>query len=317
MSFLAIIQQNLTRYGMSSYLTLGNIGNVVNIIIFCQKQHRRNSCSLYLLTASFINIFIINYGMIPTLYSLDHPNPELYSMIFCKLRLYFLHSALMISRSMVVLACIDRFALSSSSERLRLFCQPKVAFHTIIGILMAWPILALHIPILLRLESGRCTTFGLYSVIYSSYSFLVAGILPPTLMIIFGFKTIRNLNLIRRRIRPNDNENPFRIKRQDYSLMVMLMWEVIVYLISTAPYPIQTLYLTVTSGVSKSILRLQIESFITYIAYSFLIYINSSSTFYIYYNTSRSYRHECKRVFTRIRRQLISIVRVRSTHGDT
>jgi hypothetical protein len=47
--------------------------------------------------------------------------------------------------------------------------------------------------------------------------------------------------------------------------MVILMWKLIVYLFSTTPYPVQTLYLAVTSSIMKSNLRLQIESFITFI----------------------------------------------------
>jgi hypothetical protein len=316
MSFLADIQQDLTRYGMSSYLILGNIGNLANIAIFCQKEHRKNSCSLYLLTASFVNVFIINYGIIPTLYSLDYPNPELYSLVFCKLRLYLLHSALMISRSMVVLACIDRFALSSTSPHIRLFCQRKMALPIIVCVLLAWPLIAIHIPILLTIESGRCSTFGIYSLIYSSYSFLVAGLLPPTLMIFFGFKTMRNLHLIHSRVRPNNNAG-VRIKRRDFSLIVMLMWEVILYLISTTPYPIQTLYLTVTNGVMKSTLRLQIESFVTYMAYSFLIYINSASPFYVYVSTSRTFRHECKQLLKLTKRRLAMTTRAEQGNRAT
>ena len=317
MAFLADVQQNLTRYGMSSYLVLGNIGNIINIIIFCQREHRKNSCSLYLLIASLVNIFVLNYGIIPTLYSLDHPNPELYSTVFCKLRLYFLHSALMISRSLVVLACFDRFAVSSPSQRIRSFCKPKIAFRAIFCILMAWPIISIHIPILLNIQSGRCITSGTYGFIYSSYSFLVAGLLPPILMIFFGFKTIKNLRLIRTRVQPINNHRIFRIKREDYNLMVMLMWEVIVYLFSTTPYPVQTLYLTVTSSIIKSTLRLQIESFITYMAYSFLIYINSASPFYVYVSTSRAFRRECKRFFIQTRRRATMTMRTEAMNHNT
>jgi hypothetical protein len=309
MSFLEAVQQGLTRYGMSSYLVLGTIGNLANIAIFCQKDHRKNSCSLYLLTASFINVFIINYGVIPTIYSLDHLNPELNWVVSCKMRLYLLHCALMMSRSLVVLACVDRFALSSSSQRVRSFCQPKMVFPVIFCVLITWPLIAIHIPILLTIQFGRCSTFGTYSLIYSIYSFLVAGLLPPTLMIFFGCKTIRNIHLVQARIRPNNNDNQFRIKRRDYSLMVMLMWEVIVYIFSTASYPVQTLYLAVTNNVMKSTLRLQIESFITYMADSFLIYINSAAPFYVYVATSRTFRLECKRLFLRIKRRVKMITR--------
>ena len=294
MSTLAIIEEYLTRYGMSGYLIFGNIGNLFNIIIFCQQSHRNNSCSLYLLMASIMNIFIINFGVIPTIYSLNHVDLETYSIIFCKLRLYLLHSTLMISRSMIVLACIDRFAVCSTSKYIHKFCQPKIAIYLIILISFAWPIIASHILVLLTIISGSCGAYGVYSLIYSIYSFIVAGLLPPILMIIFGYLTIRNLRQIHSRLRPNIIRIS-NINKKDYYLLVMLMCEVIVYLISTIPYPIQTLYLTITRDLIKSSFRIQIESFITFMAYSFLIYINSASTFYIYISTSRAYRHQCRR----------------------
>jgi hypothetical protein len=294
MSSLANIQEYLTRYGMSVYLIFGNLGNLFNIIIFCQRSHRNNSCSLYLLVASIMNIFILNFGVIPTIYSLNHINPETYSIVYCKLRLYLIHSALMISRSMIVLACIDRFAVCSSSKRIQSFCQPKIAVYFIILTSFSWPIIASHILVLLTIKSGRCNAYGKYSLIYSIYSFIVAGFLPPTLMIIFGFLTIRSLRRIHSRVRPNIIRIS-HIHRKDYYLLVMLMCEVIVYLISTIPYPIQTLYLTITKDMIKSSFRIQIETFVTFMAYSFLIYINSASTFYIYISTSRTYRHQCRR----------------------
>jgi hypothetical protein len=293
MSSLQIVQEYLTRYGMSIYLILGNFGNLFNITIFCQASHRKNSCSLYLLFASIMNIFIINFGVIPTLYSLNHIDPETYSIIYCKLRLYLLHSTLMISRSMIVLACIDRFAISSASQRIHTFCQPKIAISLIIFISFLWPIIASHILVLLTIKSGHCTAYGKYSLIYSIYSFIVAGFLPPTLMITFGFLTIRNLRDIHARVRPSIIRIG-RIRRKDYYLSVMLICEVIVYFISTIPYPIQTLYLTITRDMNKSIVRLQIESFITFLAYSFFIYVNSASTFYIYIGTSHAYRRQCR-----------------------
>ncbi len=298
MSSLAIVQEYFTRYGMSTYLILGNFGNLFNIIIFCQRSHRNNSCSLYLLTASIMNIFIINFGVIPTIYSLNHRDPESYSIIYCKLRLYLLHSTLMISRSMIVLACIDRFAVSSTSNRLHLFGQPKIAICLIIFISFFWPIIASHILVFLTIKSEQCSAYGKYSFIYSIYSCIVAGFLPPILMIIFGFLTVRNLRHIHSRVRPNIIRI-IHIHRKDYYLSVMLMCEVIVYLISTIPYPLQTLYLTVTRDVMKSISRIQIESFITFLAYSFLIYINSASSFYIYISTSHAYRRQCRRFIVR------------------
>jgi hypothetical protein len=315
MPSLQIVQEYLTCYGMSTYLILGNFGNLFNIIIFCQRSHRNNSCSLYLLVASIMNIFIINFGVLPTIYSLYYIDPENYSIIYCKLRLYLLHSTLMISRSMIVLACIDRFAVSSVSPRFHVFGQPKVAICLIILISFIWPIIASHILVLLTIQSGHCSAFGKYGLIYSIYSFIVAGFLPPTLMITFGVLTIRNLRHIHSRVQPNIIRVA-HIHRKDYYLSVMLMCEVTVYFISTISYPIQTLYLTITRDVIKSSTRIEIESFITFLAYSFLIYINSAATFYIYIGTSHAYRRQCRRFIIRCWRKIMrtTIERSASEH---
>jgi len=308
MSLLQIFKENLTLYGMSTYLILGNFGNLFNIIIFCQRSHRNNSCSLYLLVASIMNIFIINFGVLPTIYSLYYINPEIYSIIYCKLRLYFLHSTLMISRSMIVLACIDRFAVCSTSKRIHSFCKPKIAISLIILMSIAWPMIASHILVLLTIKSGRCGVYGNYSLIYSIYSVFFAGFLSPTLMIIFGFLTIRSLHHIHSRVQSNMIRIS-QIHKKDYYLVVMLLIEVIVYFISTIPYPIHTLYMTVTRDIIKSSLRIQIESFITFLVNSFLIYINSAATFYIYISTSCAYRRQCRQLiidcWMKIRKSLV------------
>jgi len=111
-------------------------------------------------------------------------------------------------------------------------------------------------------------------------------------MIIFGFLTIHNLRRIHSRVRPHIIRIA-HIHSKDYYLSIMLMCEVTVYFISTISYPIQTLYLTITRDIIKSSTRIEIESFITFLAYSFLIYINSASTFYIYIGTSHAYRRQC------------------------
>jgi hypothetical protein len=69
------IQRILTRYGMTTYLTLGDIGLILNIIIFSQTVHRRNTCSIYILATSLSSLIGLNSAIIPVMYSLDHRNP--------------------------------------------------------------------------------------------------------------------------------------------------------------------------------------------------------------------------------------------------
>jgi hypothetical protein len=100
-STLLTIQKNLGRYGLSSMLILGNIGNLFTVIILTKTLKKQlSSCSIYLLSASISNWIIINTGILCNLYGIDNIDPQYDSDILCKLRWYGPHVLLMISRSL-------------------------------------------------------------------------------------------------------------------------------------------------------------------------------------------------------------------------
>ncbi|CAF1423718.1 unnamed protein product [Adineta ricciae] len=296
---LADVRVSMTRYGMSTFLVLGVIGNLINVLMFARRESLRNSCSLYLLTASIINILSILWGIIPSLYILDHTDPSTYSVVYCKLRLYTIHTILMIGRSLMVVACFDRYALCSHSNRLRLFCQTKIAIRVSLAHLIIWPLVTIHIPFLQQYIQNRCYMPGINDIIYASYSTVVAGILPPVLMSIFSILTMRH----RRELLTRLNAAGVNTKR-DNAFMTMLVSQVIIYVITTGMYPAMTLYLSIIDGRAKSIGQQQIETFLNFIAGSFLIYLNPASTFFIYFLAAKTFRRDCKDTFIKQFRRL-------------
>ncbi|UJR29052.1 hypothetical protein I4U23_010267 [Adineta vaga] len=285
---------------MSTFLAFGVFGNLINVYMFTRKDSLRNSCSLYLLAASVINILSIIWGICPSLYTLNNIDPATYSFIYCKLRLYTIHTLLMIGRSLMVFACFDRYALCSRSIRLRSFCVPKLAIRLIIAHIFIWPLLTLHIVFLQNFIQNRCYMPGLNDVIYAFYSVIVAGILPPLLMSIFSLLTMRyRLELLVRLNAVGVNT------KRDNAFMIMLVSQVIIYVITTGLYPTMTLYRAVTDGQPKSSERQQIETFLTFIGGSLLIYLNPTSAFYIYFTVAKSFRKDCKFAFVRYYRRLV------------
>ncbi len=96
-----MIQRNIIRYGFPILLTLGNVDNLMAIIIFYQKRHQQSSCSLYLIASDVFVLISVNWRLGSNLNALDHsPGPFTISLA--------------LSRTMIVLACIDRFISSSS-----------------------------------------------------------------------------------------------------------------------------------------------------------------------------------------------------------
>ncbi|CAF1368112.1 unnamed protein product [Rotaria sp. Silwood1] len=283
----------MTRYVMSSYFALGVLGNLINVFMFTRKNRLYNSCSLYLLAISISHIFSANLGVVPIIYNLDHADLATYSFIFCKLRLYILHSSIMIGRILMVVACIDRYALCSNYQRFRSLNNPKVALRIIIGIVIAWPCINIYIPFVMTFTGNNCLMLGSTAFIWAIYTVVLPGIITPVSMSIFSLLAIRN----RRRLQVRLNSKKNYGNKREYTLMVMLLSEVLVYVISTSLFPATTLYKAVTANIVKSVQRQQIENFIIFLGNSFLLFINPSATFYIFIVASHSYRQECKRVF--------------------
>jgi len=302
----------MTEYIMSIFLVIGVLGNAINIFMFTRKGSFRNSCSLYLLAASVINIFSVSWGIAPSLYTLYNIDPATYSYIYCKLRLYTIHTILMMGRSLIVFACIDRYTLCARSVRFRSFSQPKIAIRIIIAHIFVWPLLTIHVVFLEEFIGNKCSMPGVNNLIYGLYSTIVAGTLPPLLMTIFSILAIRHRRELRTRLNGTGINN-----RRDNRFMVMLFSEVFVYIITTCLYPTNTLYEAITNGQVKSTERQQIESFISFLAGSFLIYLNPALTFYVYFIASKSFRKE---VISRLWKRIIGRrgrVEPRITHHQT
>jgi hypothetical protein len=283
----------MTRYLMSGYVSIGLLGNMINICILTRKNSLQNSCALYLLALSIANIFNLSLAVIPTIYALDHVDLTTYSSIYCRIRLYFVHTAIMVARTLLVVACIDRYALCSNQLRIRSFSTAKVAIRIIFGAILFWFCINTYIPFFQTLIGNTCGMVAPYSLIWAIYTVIIPGILPPTGMTIFGLLAVRN----RRQLQTRLNTRRRASSRRDYTLLIMLLSEVLVYVITTILFPIITVYKAVTSGEIKSFERQQIESFISFLASPFLIYINPSSTFYVYILSSKNYRKECKQMF--------------------
>ncbi|CAF0774906.1 unnamed protein product [Rotaria sordida] len=298
---LVLTQAILTRYILAICMVLGIIGSLFDLIVFCQKKFRSNSCSVYFIATSIFNLLVILCGIIPALLaSYQNYDIALYSSTFCKARGYIIHVLLMMSRSSVALACIDRFALCSRNAHIRRLNQYNIAILLVIIICILWLILPIHVLIYIDIQmpGRRCGGSGTYLIVYSIYAAIVTSI-PLFIMIIFSFLAIQNLRLSYIRIHPNivyTNENinrPIRMQKRDIQLMTIVISEVVIYFISTVWFPIYTIYLTITSNISKTTNRLAIEGFIRYLALQFLIFINSCSIFYIHLLASKPFRQEC------------------------
>ncbi len=92
-----------------------------------------------------------------------------------------------------------------------------------------------------------------------------------------------------------------RLQQRDRQLSKMLFVQVVVYMIFTILYPIQTVYnaITLIIGGTKSADRIAIENFILFITSGFLLNFYSAASFFVFF-TSNAFRKELKQVFVNI-----------------
>lgn len=159
----------------------------------------------------------------------------------------------------------------------------------IILLIIIWTLIPIHLAVYYSNTTGRCIALpGTYAFFYAIYSLIVIGILPLFLMILFSLLAWYNLQSIRSRITPtdgiiaNNRTRNIRIHKRDRDLLKMLSGEVLVYCITTIPYPINLIYSVSTSSIasSKSAMRLAIESLIGYIITPFLNFMYCCAQFY-------------------------------------
>ena len=164
---LPFIQRETTRYGMSPYLVLGFIGNVCNCIIFTRPLYRRTSSSIYFVSGSIFAILYLFWSLVPTIYALDHTDPQTQSFFFCKVRFYGTHVLGQYLRFGVVLISADRFLATRTSVRLRSLNSVPIATKVVLIMCAVWMVTGIHLPIMMDINNGVCGMFGLYKLVYA------------------------------------------------------------------------------------------------------------------------------------------------------
>jgi hypothetical protein len=307
---LALIQQYLTII-LGILLVIGVVGNLLNCAVFLRKRLRSNPCSVFFVAASIANIIVMIYYIIPTIYSGYNEPPENSNFIYCKLRLYIRNALLVISRSYLTLACVACYTQSSRSARIRSLCQPKLVLRVVLIVPIIWFIIPLHIPFFTSIQNGKCLMWtGSAALYHSIYICFVAAILPTSLMMIFSLLAYKNLrqmlrnvhpfnnSIVSRNKRPGQNIERIRLHHSDRQLSKMLFVQIIVYMIFTISYPIQSLYnaITLIIGGMKSEERAAIESFTLFVTSSFLLNFYSAASFFVFL-TSNAFRKELHKIF--------------------
>ena len=318
---LAHLQDTLTRYGMTSYLVLGNIGNCFNIIVFTQAEQRRNACSLFLLATAVCNCLSLNIGLFSSIHALYHVDLITRYLLVCKTQFYLRHTCLQMMRSYKILACINLCTLCSTDDRIRRFSRPMTARRSILFIGLFWAAVVIFFAAVRTIQHNACSIFNdPYALIYTIYFAFSVGILTPILMSICSILVIRNLQKTRSRSRLINTNRQKRVsthvlRKRDRDLIRMLLVDILVYIVTTVPLSVFLVYRIVTQESNKTRQNLQVESFINYMCQTFMMYLNTALPFWIYLSTSGSFRGQSLRIIIEVYAFLIGKYINKDIHG--
>jgi hypothetical protein len=287
-------------------MILGNIGNVFILIIF--SRQRQNPCAIYLMSSSIVNsVYLISFGLVQ-IFSFYYGGETIFELAFCKIYGYILNVLGQIARTMVVLACVDRFMITNERATFRAFSTLKRAKWFIFFSIIFWFLFDIHIPIMRTIINGQCVLFGIYTTIYTLYAIIFVSAIPIIILCIFGYLTYHNMRQIRLRVQPiihNRIHANNSIRRQDRNFLIIVISEVLLFIIATIPFPLILLEMMISRYIisNKSVQYSQIESFILSIAY-LLLFANSAMPFYIYLISSKSFRQDFKQLIRNAYRKL-------------
>ncbi|CAF3107505.1 unnamed protein product [Rotaria sp. Silwood2] len=285
-SIFTILSHQVTIYLGLFILITGCFGGLLNIIIFLSLQtFRQNSCAFYLTAMSFANIahltnsllsHIIIYG-----YGIDWPAK---SIIYCKIRFFSIQLFLLTSLTCMCFATLDQFLATCFNPFWHRWNNIKVARYAVIGTILVW---LLHgIPSLLYFNvtvssSNTNLSFCLMTnrvfqqYFTYGYAFILMGILPLVIMVLFGslaYYNVRNLAY---------QTVPLVRRELDKQLTKMVLVQVIFNIFVLIPFVIAALVafnLPANDRISFiQILAVDIHNF--YFASPFYIYICVSKRF--------------------------------------
>jgi hypothetical protein len=245
------------------------------------------------LAASADHLLTLIVGIGPVIYTLNHPDPQTQSILFCKLRGYIFQITLMLSRWFVAFACIDRYASCSDKASLRNFAKTRVAYHIIIIITIVWLIVCIHRFIFYEIRDNLCgILMNTGAAIYHSLYVIIGGGILPTIIMITCALFIRANLAHRQQKRGHIPVMQNQPKSSDQQVLRLLFIQIICYNIFTIPQLFNVIFSIISSARSnRSREHLAIERFITFIA-ELMLYLFPVTSFYLYTLTSRTFRNE-------------------------
>jgi hypothetical protein len=255
-----IVLQSATQYlyqvGCPILMLIGTIGCILNLIVFTQKNLRKNPCSIYFIAYNIANLLYIYSSLLSLMLDVGYNiDPSSHYLIICRLRLYAAILFNCLSPFYLILASIDRILVTSQNALTRQRSTRRLAYVCIIGGTLFWTLFHIHALIFTNIIQLGPNIFlcyfsaGVYLAFVGYYS-IIKEILALSLMIIFGIWTVKNIRSTgRARVAPDLSiggttmeNNLHSAASKDRQLILMLRIDITIYASFSFMYAIFLMY---------------------------------------------------------------------------
>jgi hypothetical protein len=292
------IQLQLARYVYCPLYAAGNIGNILNLIVFSQAKLRTsNVCSWYFLVISLTNLIAINTGYLTRILAyMGFPDPSRTVRWYCSGRVYISTLSLTLGRHFLCSIIIDRFLVTSTSFKLRQLSSFKVAKWYVPLSVLCWMIFYVHMWVGYSnyRDGSACKRLeGAYTLFIVVSTVIIESALPIIVMTIFSLLTLNNLHRFRQRCNrvmpithgnrmivmghvamntvnnksiqnlPSNQQHRREKKKIETQLTLIAFIQIIVYIMFNILDSSYSVYNIVTSAIIRSADRAATESFIS------------------------------------------------------
>ena len=160
----------LHRYLVPLFYILGNIGNLISVLIFSKKSWRKNVCVFYLKVYIFCTSIYINSTMFATIF-ISGFNIQLQNSneFLCKIYFYVAFLFSYLPPTILILASIDRLLISSQNVDTRLYSSKRLAYFLISVSAGVWIIFDFHILIKVHIQEFYPSVFVCYYDLSTTY----------------------------------------------------------------------------------------------------------------------------------------------------
>lgn len=193
-------------------LLTGIIGNVINVLVFIKfSYYKENPCSLYILSRSFVDLFVLIIGLGTRILSESFEiDLTIKNEVWCRIRVPLIYMNTLCSYTFLCLQSIDIYLITSLSVRIRQLSHIRIAKLIIFVTIIVWIIEEIPYIFYQKLEFNlkemkwKCLSTNIIYTkyrIYFVYLFLTT-ILPIIMIVLFDLLTYLNLRkyLIERRL---------------------------------------------------------------------------------------------------------------------